>query len=81
MALLVFALCTALVVAMELEFSRFYQRGANILLAEQANASCAAPRIWRRWPLLADHDADRNRDRRGTTCRKSGPRPRSLRPG
>ena len=35
-ALLVFALCAALVVAMELEFSRLYQRVGNILLAEQA---------------------------------------------
>ena len=62
-ALLVFALCTALVVAMELEFSRFYQRGANILLAEQANAYLRGAEELATLALLADHDADRNRDR------------------
>ena len=35
-AMLVFALCTALVVAMKSEFQRFYQRTANVLLADQA---------------------------------------------
>ena len=62
-ALLVFALCTALVVAMELEFNRFYQRGGNILLAEQANAYLRGAEELATLALLADHDADKNRDK------------------
>jgi general secretion pathway protein K len=61
-ALLVFALCTALVVAMELEFNRFYQRSANILLAEQANAYLRGAEELAALALLADYDADRNLD-------------------
>ncbi len=62
-ALLVFALCTALVVAMELEFNRFYQRAANILLAEQANAYLRGAEDLASLALLADHDADKGRDK------------------
>ena len=61
-ALLVFALCTALVVAMELEFNRFYQRAANILLAEQANAYLRGAEDLAILALLADYDADKSRD-------------------
>ncbi len=61
-ALLVFALCTALVVAMELEFNRFYQRGANILLAEQANAYLRGAEELATFAVLADYDADQNRE-------------------
>ena len=57
-ALLVFALCTALVVAMESEFNRFYQRGANILLAEQANAYLRGAEELATLALLADYDAE-----------------------
>ena len=57
-ALLVFALCTALVVAMELEFSRLYQRVANILLAEQATAYLRGAEELATLALLADYDAD-----------------------
>lgn len=60
-ALLVFALCTALVVAMESEFNRFYQRGANILVAEQANAYLRGAEELAILALLADYDAE-NRD-------------------
>lgn len=56
-ALLVFALCTALVVAMEVEFNRFYQRAANILLAEQANAYLRGAEELATLALLADYDA------------------------
>lgn len=62
-ALLVFALCAALVVAMEVEFNRFYQRGANILLAEQANAYLRGAEDLATLALLADHDADQGRER------------------
>ena len=37
-AMLVFALSTALVVAMKSQFNRYFQRTASILLAEQAQA-------------------------------------------
>ena len=57
-ALLVFALCTALVVAMESEFNRFYQRGANILLAEQAYAYLRGAEELATLALLADYDAE-----------------------
>jgi len=63
-ALLVFALCTALVVAMESEFNRFYQRSANILLAEQANAYLRGAEELATLALLADYDAqDRDNPR------------------
>jgi len=63
-ALLVFALCTALVVAMESEFNRFYQRTANILLAEQANAYLRGAEELAILALLADYDAqDRDNPR------------------
>ena len=64
-ALLVFALCTALAVAMESEFNRFYQRAANILLAEQANAYLRGAEELATLALLADYDAqdqDKPRD-------------------
>ena len=61
-ALLVFALCTALVVAMELEFSRLYQRVANILLAEQASAYLRGAEDLATLALLADYDADQGRE-------------------
>jgi general secretion pathway protein K len=62
-ALLVFALCTALVVAMELEFSRLYQRVANILLAEQATAYLRGAEDLATLALLADYDADQTREK------------------
>lgn len=63
-ALLVFALCTALVVAMESEFSRYYQRAANILLAEQANAYLRGAEELATLALLADYDTqDRDKPR------------------
>ncbi len=62
-ALLVFALCAALVVAMEVEFNRFYQRGANILVAEQANAYLRGAEELATLALLADYDADKKRDK------------------
>jgi len=60
-ALLVFALCAALVVAMEVEFNRFYQRGANILLAEQSRAYLRGAEELATLALLADYDTDKQR--------------------
>lgn len=61
-ALLVFALCAALVVAMQLEFTRYYQRAANVLLAEQAYAYLLGAEGLASLALLADYDEDRNRE-------------------
>lgn len=57
-ALLVFALCTALAVAMESEFNRFYQRAANILVAEQANAYLRGAEALATMALQADYDME-----------------------
>jgi general secretion pathway protein K len=57
-AMLVFALATALVVAMTSEFDRFYQRSANILLDEQAQAYLRGAEELAGLALLADYDQD-----------------------
>ena len=55
-AMLVFALCTALVVAMKSEFQRFYQRTANVMLAEQAYAYLLGAEELASTALLLDYD-------------------------
>ncbi len=60
-AMLVFALATALVVAMKSEFERFYQRSANILLEEQAQAYLRGAEELAGLVLLADYDQDKTR--------------------
>jgi general secretion pathway protein K len=59
-ALLVFALCTALIVAMESEFDRLYRREGNILLAEQAQAYLRGAEELASLALIVDYDQDRN---------------------
>lgn len=61
-ALLVFALCTALVVAMEVEFNRFYQRAGNLLLTEQADVYLRGGEELATLALQADYDEDRKRE-------------------
>lgn len=61
-ALLVFALCTVLIVALEKEFSLFYQRGANIFLGEQAHAYLRGAEDLASLALLSDYDSDQQRD-------------------
>ncbi len=61
-AMLVFALCTALIVAMKGEFTRFYQRGANLFLSEQANAYLRGAEELASLALLLDYDQDQNRE-------------------
>lgn len=61
-ALLVFALCTAVVVAMKVEFTRFYQRSANLFLAEQAQAYLRGAEDLASLALLVDYDADKKLD-------------------
>jgi general secretion pathway protein K len=58
-AMLVFALATALVVAMKGEFERFYQRSANILFDEQAQAYLRSAEELAGMLLLADYDQDK----------------------
>lgn len=57
-ALLVFALSTALIVAMKSEFSRFYQRTANALQTEQAYAYLRGAEDLAGMALLIDYDTD-----------------------
>ena len=56
-AMLVFALCTALIVAMKSEFTRFYQRGSNLFLAEQAQAYLRGAEDLASLRALLDQDA------------------------
>ena len=60
-AMLVFALCTALIVAMKSEFTRFYERGANLFLAEQAYAYLRGAEELAGMALKADYDQDKAR--------------------
>jgi len=61
-AILVFALCTALIVAMKAEFNRFYQRGANVILAEQAYAYLLGAEELAGMALQIDYDEGRGRE-------------------
>jgi general secretion pathway protein K len=61
-AMLVFALSTALVVAMKSEFNRFYQRTANVLQAEQAYAYLRGAEDLAGMALLFDYDEDKRRE-------------------
>jgi general secretion pathway protein K len=57
-AMLVFALCTALIVAMKGDFTRLYQRSANTFLAEQAYAYLRGAEELATIALLVDYDLD-----------------------
>lgn len=58
-AMLVFALSTALVVAMKSQFNRYFQRSANILLAEQAQAYLRGAEELAARVLILDYDQDK----------------------
>ena len=58
-AMLVFALATALVVAMKSDFERFFQRSANILLDEQAQAYLRGAEELAALVLIRDYDEDK----------------------
>lgn len=60
-ALLVFALCTALIVAMKREFNLFYQRGSNIFVAEQAYSYLLGAEDLATLALQVDFDLDKER--------------------
>lgn len=61
-ALLVFALCATLLVAMQREFDLFYQRGANVLLGEQAQAYLLGAETFAGMALKLDYDTDLQRE-------------------
>jgi len=58
-AMLVFALATALVVAMKGDFERFFQRSANLLLEEQAQAYLRGAEDLAAMVLIKDYDNDK----------------------
>ncbi|MEH6580469.1 MAG: type II secretion system minor pseudopilin GspK [Halioglobus sp.] len=57
-AMLVFALCATLIVAMKSEFILFYQRGSNIFVAEQAYAYLRGAEDLASMALVVDADQD-----------------------
>jgi general secretion pathway protein K len=62
-ALLVFAVSSALVVAMYSEFTLFYQRVGNALMGEQAYAYLRGAEELASMALVRDHDQDSRRER------------------
>lgn len=61
-ALLVFGLSAALLVAMKSEFTLFYQRGSNLFLAEQGQAYLRGAEDLAALALIMDFDADQARE-------------------
>ncbi|MBE9539131.1 MAG: type II secretion system minor pseudopilin GspK [Proteobacteria bacterium] len=61
-ALLIFALCTALIVAMKSEFDLYYQRGANVFISEQVYAYLRGAEDLASLALIQDYDSDRELD-------------------
>ena len=61
-AMLVFALCTALIVGLEKEFALFYQRGANSFLAEQGDAYLRGAEELAAVVLAADYEKDQQEE-------------------
>ncbi len=57
-ALLIFALCTALIVAMKSEFELYYQRGANAAISEQIYAYLRGAEELASLALMLDYDQD-----------------------
>ncbi len=57
-ALLIFALCTVLVVAMKSEFELYYQRGSNVLVSEQVYAYLRGAEELAALALIQDYDSD-----------------------
>ena len=60
--MLIFALCTALIVAMKSEFMLFYQRGANTFIAEQAHAYLRGAEELASLFLVQDFERDQSRE-------------------
>jgi general secretion pathway protein K len=62
LAMLVFALSTAIIVAMKGDFTRLYQRSANVFLGEQAYAYLRGAEELAGIALIADYDQDRGQE-------------------
>ena len=62
-ALLVFAICAGLMVAMQREFALFYQRGSNLFLGEQGHAYLRGAEELASVALVLDYDQDKQRER------------------
>jgi general secretion pathway protein K len=60
--MLVFALCTSIIVAMKGDFTRLYQRSANVFLGEHAYAYLRGAEELAGLALLADYDQDRGQE-------------------
>lgn len=82
LAMLVFALATALVVAMKGDFDRFFQRSANLLLDEQAQAYLRGAEDLAATVLIRDYDEDKAeglpRDDRSEMWNTSPPKEKPL---
>ena len=61
-ALLIFALCTALIVAMKSEFDLYYQRGSNVFMSEQVYAYLRGAEELAFLALIQDYDSDQELD-------------------
>lgn len=61
-AMLVFALAAVLLVGLQREFTLFYQRSANLLLAEQAQAYLAGAEELAELALVRDYELDQQRE-------------------
>ncbi len=59
-AMFIFAVCTALIVALAGEFTRFYQRSANLLAMAQAQAYLRGAEELASVALIADYDKDKD---------------------
>jgi general secretion pathway protein K len=81
-AMLVFALATALVVAMKGDFERFFQRSANLLLDEQAQAYLRGAEDLAAMVLIRDYDEDKAegfpRDDRSEAWNTSPPKDKPM---
>ncbi|TDG16011.1 general secretion pathway protein GspK [Seongchinamella unica] len=64
MAMLIFAISAALIVAMKSDFERLYQRGGSIFVAEQSRAYLRGAEGLATLALLADWDADKQQGER-----------------
>ncbi len=60
--MLIFALCTALIVAMKSEFNLFYQRGSNLFVSEQAYAYLRGAEDLASMALQLDYDQDQQNE-------------------
>ena len=61
-ALLVFAICAGLMVAMQREFTLFYHRGSNLFLGEQGHAYLRGAEELASVALVLDYDQDKQRE-------------------